>query len=199
MLIRLANLALFMKKTLSLVAFVLLLCSVSNAQKPITGFFDIPFGSDSSYVKDAVKAMGGYTIDTLSQKDMLGFSGIAIGSRHVLFCFVKFVDNKAFEADFVFSDFEQIDALSYFDELAGDISVVYGGGLMSNNFGNYSNDKRIKRLLSGDAYGFTVWRSKNKNAIYLYFQIVNQSLQIILQYLDRDLWNLNAQRRRSKL
>ena len=187
-----------MKKALILLALFPLLV-FAQRKKSIDGFLDIPFGSDSVTVKNEIVKRGGIKIDSLSEKDMLSFSGLTLANRKTLFCVVKFVDNKAYEADLGFADFDQMNSLSYYDDLAEDIAAVYGAGQTSNNFGNSNNEKRIKRLIAGSAFGQTVWRTKNKNTIFLYFQSINGSLQIILQYQDHGLWNLNSSKRRSSL
>jgi hypothetical protein len=192
-----------MKKILLLLLFVIPLTTFSQSKKSIDGFLDIPFGSDSATVKNALIAKGGIRIDSVCKKDLLEFTGLTIGGRKALGCIVKFVDNKVYQADFVFNDFDQISdgnsPLVYYDNFATDITAVYGKGQMSNNFGDVSNTVRIRRLISGNASVQTIWESKNKNSLSLFFQSVNQSLLLTLEYQDSTLWDVNAAKRRSDL
>src|ERR1700744_3180662 len=153
---------------------------------------DIPFGSDSATVKNAMIAKGAVKIDSLSEKGISAFGGFSMSGRKVLYLFVHFVDNKAYEAYFLFNEFSDSDALTYYDRFSNDITAVYGKGDMTSDFGSTNNSYRIKQLELGNASCNTVWSSKNKNAIKLSFVPFNRSIQIFLDYQDTALWDLNA-------
>jgi len=188
-----------MKKIILLLLFAIPLSVFSQSKKSIDGFLDIPFGSDSATVKKAIEAKGGVKIDSFYKKDMLGYTGFVFSGRKVLGCLIKFVDNKAYEADFTFADFSEDNALSYYDDFSSDITAVYGKGDFTNNFNDSNKPMRIRRLKSGSEFCKTWWLSKNKNAILLEFHPVDQSLQVLLQYQDTELWSIYAAKRRSEL
>ncbi|MEO6852110.1 MAG: hypothetical protein ABI203_05180 [Mucilaginibacter sp.] len=186
-------------KLLFFILFLIPLSGFSQSKKSIDSFLDIPFGSDSATVKAALIARGAIKNDTISKKDYLAFTGLSMSTRKVLVLGVKFVDNKVYEADFMFFDFAEADALTYYDIFSSDVASVYGKGEMSNNFGNENNSIRIRKLKSGNSTCSTVWESKNKNTISLFFWPINNSLFITLQYQSSTLGHLNDSKRRSDL
>ncbi|MFI5162934.1 MAG: hypothetical protein ACHQHN_16755 [Sphingobacteriales bacterium] len=187
-----------MKKILFIVIlFLAPFYSFSQNKKSIDSFIDIPFGSDSATVKAMIAAKNGVKNDAISRKDYIIFTGLSIGGHRTAMLGVKFVNNKAYEAGFMFSDFKEDDILTYYDTFCTDITAVYGKGTMTNNFGNSNNMLRILKLKSGNATCSTVWESKNKNTISLTFRPIDQSLYVLLLYQDGVLWDLNAAERRS--
>jgi hypothetical protein len=189
------------KKALTIIFFLLPLFTFAQSKKSIDGFLDIPFGSDSATVKAAIIANGGVRIDSLSNKKDMAFAGLTVSNRKVNICIVSFVNNKAFEADFYFTDFKDSQSLDYYDGFSADISAVYGKGKMTSDFGNLSNSQRIRRIRLGNASCSTLWKSKNKNTILLALapMLQNKAIQIQLQYQNTDLMNLYLSKKRSDL
>ena len=187
-------------KFLFFTLFLLPFLGFSQSKKSIDGFLDIPFGSDSATVKSAIFAKGGIKNDTASHQDYLTFMNVPINGKKAIVLNVRFVDNKVYQADFIFADFDDIDALNYYDNFSNDITAVYDKGKMTNNFGNSNNSARIKRLKSGNASCSTYWQSKNKNTVSLFFEsLEGQKLEVYLQYQSSALWDLNAAKKRSDL
>jgi len=188
-----------MKKLLLLLIITMPLIAFSQGKKSIDGFLDIPFGSDSITVKNAIAAKGGKQIDSLSRKDSPVFAGFTVSGREVG-CVIKFVDNKAYEADFIFVVSPEDEVLDFYDNLRNDINAVYGKGILTNNFRDSENNRtRIRMLKSGNQFCTTLWRSKNKNAASLEFQSTVHSLNVMLVYQDAALFSLVQSRRRSDL
>lgn len=187
-----------MKKLLLLFILILPLTAFSQ-KKSIDGFLDIPFGSDSATVKSVLISKGATRVNALCTKDELVYFDFEFSGRKVFACAVKFVDDRAYEADLIFSDFADKQLLDYYDDLAADITAVYGKGTLTNNFGKMDNPQRIRGIKSGSASCQTLWQSKNGNAVQLKMIYSKPNLQIALQYQDSALWNLVAAKRRSDL
>jgi hypothetical protein len=193
------NFNLYMKKLILLLLFILPLGAFSQSKKSIDGFLDIPFGSDSATVKSVLTSKGATRVNALCTKDELVYFDFEFSGRKVFACAVKFVDDRAYEADLIFSDFAEKQLLDYYDNFAADITAVYGKGTLTNNFGNMDNPQRIRGIKSGSASCQTLWRSKNGNAVQLKMIYSKPNLQIALQYQDSALWSLVAAKRRSDL
>jgi hypothetical protein len=189
-----------MVKNLLLTIFCLIPLLAFSQKKSIDGFLDIPFGSDSATVKTALTAKGGIKNDTFSHKDFLVFNGLTLSGRKVFVLKVSFVDNKAYQADFIFNDYSESDVLQYYVNLSTDIEAVYGKGDITYDFGDSNNTTRIRRLKSGNASCKTIWQTKNKNTILLTFLPVdNTLLDIELLYRSSSLWDIYAAKKRSDL
>lgn len=186
-----------MKRILFLCIF-LFPCLAFAQKKSIDGFMDIPFGSDSLTVKAAVLEKGGRQIDSLSKKGELVFTNLSLGQRPVSYLSVYFVNNKAYDAFFHFTDTGD-NILSYYDDLATDITATYGRPAEIANASGYSNTEKIAKLLFGNIEVKTIWQAKNKNAILLHIVPENNSLIIELRYQNSALWDLAAAKRRSDL
>jgi hypothetical protein len=179
-----------MKKALLLFIFIIPLTVFSQSKISIDGFLNMPFGSDSATVKKVLLSKGATENYSLTEKDILVFKNFIFNDRIVFACLVKFVNNKAFEADFLFSDFTESGALSYYDSLSSDIAAVYGNGEFTSNFReSESSSTRIRRLKSGEDVCKTLWQSENNNVIALEFQNTDYTLSIKLIYQDEALLN----------
>lgn len=188
-----------MKRNLFLLLFLLPCLAFAQSKKSIDGFMDIPFGSDSATVKATVLAKGGTQIDTLSKKDMLAFSGFSVSGRPVFVASIFFINNKACDAFFAFTDADD-DILSYYDSLVSDIKVIYGKPKEVDDVPGLINTAKIRKIKSGNIVIRTMWQSKNKNTIDVQIIPANdQSLNVILEYRNDDLWNEAAAKRRSDL
>jgi len=166
-----------MKKALLLFILIIPVAALSQTTKPIDGFMTVPFGSDSALVKKAFLSKGAKEDYSVTTKDFIGFKDFIFSDRKVSLCIVKFFNNKAYEADFIFRDFDQDNALSYYDDLAGDISAVYGQGELTNNFGkSETNSYRIIHLQEGDETAKTLWMSDNSHGLTLEFLRLDNSL-----------------------
>jgi hypothetical protein len=188
-----------MKKYVFILILFLLPCFLlAQGKKSIDGFMDIPFGSDSATVKAAVLTKGGIKNDTLTEKDMLGFSNFALSQRPVRYFFVKFVDNKAFDADFYFLRSDDL-VLSLYNNLVTDITSIYGKPAQIKNFNELSNTSKLRKIRSGNIKIETIWQSKNKNTISIEIKSEDPVLIVILSYQDSDLFDLYNAKRRSDL
>ncbi len=179
-----------MKKTLLLFILLIPLTLFAQSKKSIDGFLEIPFGSDSATVKNVFLSKGATEDYPSNKKDIIVFRNFIFSDRYVFSCVIKFVDNKVFEAVFLFSDFAEKDILGYYDNISADITSIYGIGQVNNNFrSSENNSTRIGRLISEREFCKTIWQSKNNNAMTLDFESVDNSLIIRLVYEDDDLIN----------
>lgn len=188
-----------MKKLLLLFILILPL-TVFSQKKSIDGFLDIPFGSDSVTVIKTLLSKGSKKVGSLSNEGVMKFTGFEFSDRKAFECEVRFVDNKAYQLNLSFTDFDEKDVLYYYDNFSNDITSVYGNGILADNFGDENDLTKIRRLKLGSNFVHTTWQAKNKNTVRI--QIVTddqQSLLIMLEYQDNDLWMVNAAKRRADL
>jgi hypothetical protein len=188
-----------MKKIFLLLLLIGPLGAFSQSKKSIEGFLNMPFGCTPVLVKMGFLERGSKQIDSLSNKDIMMFSGFDFSGRNALACAVKFVDSKSCEYDVYFTDFVESDILKYYDDLSADLTAVYGKGELQDSFGDSNNPARIRRLKSGSASCITIWQSKNKNTVAIEIHPDNGLLEIILRYESADLWTLKVSKRRSDL
>jgi len=186
-----------MKNILSLL-ILLLPCFAFAQKKSIDGFMDIPFGSDSATIKNAVFTKGGKQIDSLSRKDNLAFLNFSLGQRHVMTFFVTLLDNKAFDASFYFVESDEL-TVAFYNNLVEDITAVYGKPSKTDNFNQFNNATKIRKVRSGNIVIKTVWQSKNKNTITVQIKSADQIVMTNLEYQDSALWDQYDARRRSDL
>jgi hypothetical protein len=185
-------------KKIVFVLIILFPCLAFAQKKSIDSFMDIPFGSDSATVIAAVVAKSGIRVDSLCKKNKLVFTKLSLGQRPVSYLSVYFVNNKAYDAFFHFTDTGDT-ILSYYDDLATDITGIYGKAAEVANAPGYSNTEKIAKLLFGNIEVKTIWQAKNKNAILLHIVPEHNSLIIELRYESSALWDLAAAKRRSDL
>jgi len=136
--------------------------------------------------------------DTLSKKDILVFSNFSLSNRSVSSLKVYFVNNKAFDALFYFS-YDDADIFSNCDNLVTDLTAIYGKPDSYNTGGQMSNTAKIRKIRAGNVNVNFAWISKNKNAISVNIELVNQMLTVCLRYEDGPLYDLDAAKRRSDL
>jgi hypothetical protein len=187
------------KYHLILILFLLPCLAFTQTKKSIDSFMDIPLGSDSVTVKAAILAKGGAQNIALSKKDLLVFDNFSLSRRPVRELVVKFVNNKAFDAFFYFlySDTEILDS---YDNLVSDIAAVYGKPAAADNYTQFSKSAvRIRKIRAQDIIMQTVWLSKNKNAISVKIQPIDQFLMLMLTYEDGTLFAVDAAKKRSDL
>jgi len=122
-----------MKKTLFItLLFLIPFLGFSQTTKPIDGFLGIKFGSTKAAVIAAIKARGG-RINKASKNDYLAFDNVHLGHRETDMFLIRFVDNKAYEADFVFKPADENHAIQYYDRLISDLDDIYGVGNSTKN------------------------------------------------------------------
>lgn len=187
-----------MKKVLLLFMIIIPLAVLSQSKKPINGFLNVPFGSDSVAVKSALLSKGATQDYSLTEKDYIVFKDFILSDRKVFLCIIKLWNNKVYEANFFFNDFTGENLLSYYDSLSADINAVYGNGELINNFRpSETNSDRVYRLRLGQEVCKTLWQSENSTAIALEFRRLEDKLYIALTYQDEALLNASHPQKKS--
>ena len=116
------------KKTLLIALLLAPFLGISQAKKPIEGFLGLKFGSNKAVILAAMKAKGAVLDKTNSDADNLFFSNTKLGQRLADIFIVKFVNNKAFEAYYIFKPEAEGKILLEYNALVADMTRVYGDG-----------------------------------------------------------------------
>ena len=178
-----------MKKTLLIALLLIPFLGISQTKKPIDGFLGIKFGSTKATVMTALKAKGGILNAKQSTSDVIVYKNIKLGHRDAGAFIVKFINNKAFEADFIFDPGLEAKTIEYYYELVNDINEIYGAGDVQKKFQEPYNDDvddgfKITGIKNGKIDYSTLWKSSNKNAIGA---SITAELTVELVYQDNDL------------
>jgi hypothetical protein len=190
-----------MKKTLLITLLLVPFLGISQTIKPIDGFLGIKFGSSRMAVISALNAKGGILDKSQSTPILLAYKNIKLGHRTAGAFVVKFIDNKAFEADFIFDPGLDAKTLEYYKQLVNDINENYGTGLERKKFQEPYNDEdddglKIDAIKDGKAEFETYWRSlPTKNTI---MASIDVALTVILTYQDAELIGQAISRQKAK-
>jgi hypothetical protein len=153
-----------MKKTL-LIGLLLTLYLRSAAQtKQIDGFLGIKFGSGKDQVLAAMKLRGSILDIKESSNNIQQYKNVKLATRQVDLFYVRFVDNKAFEADLLFLAPLEAQTIEFYDKIVEDISNVYGTGQAFKTF-KYP-------YTEGDGYELTAIKTGNAD-FHTYWQLNN--------------------------
>lgn len=164
-----------MKKILLITLLLIPFIGFSQTLKPIDGFLGIKFGSSKADVIETMKLKGA-TIDSDNPKnEIVTFNNVSLGHRQTVTFFVRFVNNKAFEADYFFDPGLEAKTIEYYNELISDLTDVYGKGQSFKNFKDPYKDGdgyETTAISSGNADYVTFWEdaNNNKNSISLKIQ-----------------------------
>lgn len=175
-----------MKKTL-LIAFLLIpLIGFTQTTKPIDGFLGIKFGTSKAAVIETMKSKGAAIDSDDPSNETVTFKNVSLGHRQTVTFFVRFVNNKAFEADYFFDPGLEAKTIEYYNDLLSDLTDVYGKGESFKNFKEPYKDGdgyETTAIASGKADYVTFWEdaANNKNSISLKIQ---PNLHVKLVYQD---------------
>jgi hypothetical protein len=190
------------KKTLFIALLLIPFFGVSQTTKPIDGFLGIKFGSTRVAVITALNAKGGILDKKETTPDLVVYKNIKLGHREAGIFLVKFIDNKAFEADFIFDPGLDAKTIEYYLALVNDINENYGTGDMQKKFQEPYNDQdddgiKINAMKDGKAVYATYWQSASNNTIKA---SIETSLAVMLTYQDGDLTDqaINKQKAKEK-
>lgn len=190
-----------MKKTLLIALLLIPFLGISQTTKPVDGFLGIKFGSSRAEVAAALNAKGGIINKAQSTPNLLSYKNIKLGHRNAAVFLVKFFNNKAFEADFLFDAEMDAKTLEYYKELVSDINENYGKGQENNKYQepyNAEDDDGIKinAIQNGKAEFETVWESSpTKNTIST---SISTELTVVLTYQDSNLADQAINNQKSK-
>jgi hypothetical protein len=189
-----------MKKTLLIALLLIPFIGFSQTTKSIDSFLGIKFGSSKATVTAALKARGG-KIDKASNANNLAFDNIKFGHRLTDFIVIRFVNDKAFEADLTFKPEDDNHVIEYYDSLVSDISDVYGKGDVTKKFSSGFADgdgHEIGALLIGAAEYNTIWTDAKNNAIDATIVKDENDLEVQLTYQDDALTALAVAQQKAK-
>jgi hypothetical protein len=189
-----------MNKYLLVALLLIPFTGISQSKKSIDGFLGIKFGSSRASVIIALKAKGGILSLKESSADWVYFKNLKLGHRAAGAFIVKFIDNKAYEGDFLFDPGADAHTLEYYFSLVNDINESYGTGDLRKNFKDPYNDKdeddiKISAIKNGNAEYVTYWQSENKNTIAA---SIDEGLAVLLTYQDETLTGEAVKRQKTK-
>lgn len=190
-----------MIKTLLIALILIPTYGISQTKKPIDGFLGIPFGSSRASVIAALNAKGGILDRKESKPDFIVYRGIKLGHREARLFVIKLVNDKAFQADFIFDPILDARAIEYYYSLVNDITEIYGNGESNKKFKEPYSDSdddgiKISAIKSGNADYTTIWVSpSNNNAISIQ---IDETLTVTLTYQDSKLIEEAIKQRKEK-
>jgi hypothetical protein len=186
-----------MKKTLLIVFLLIPFFGFSQTTKPIDGFLGIKFGSSKAIVLAAIKAKGGVVDKANSNLTQIAFNNVKLGHRLTSGFLVRFVNDKACNALFVFSTTPEDKTIDYYNDLLNDINDIYGSGESTKTFRTPFKDGdgyEITAIKEGDADYVTNWNS-GKNSIQM---SINTDLMVKLTYFDGVLTDMRDAQKKAK-
>ncbi len=175
-----------MKKTLLIALLLIPFLGISQTKKPIDGFLGIKFGSSKASVLAAMKAKGATLDKENSGADNLDFNNVKLGHRITVDFDIRFTDNKAYSAVFIFKAEDDPHTVGYYNLLVNDINDTYGDGKSTKEFKSpYKNGDGNEELAIEGGYAdiFTDWESNNCSIQ----ASVSNKFEILLLYQDDKL------------
>lgn len=116
-----------MKKTLLITLLLIPVFSFSQITKiPVDGFSGIKFGSSKEEVKTAILAMGGVFHPEFKHANAQNFSNVKFGDRVANMVFIRFLNNKAYEAMLIFSPTDLKTGIDDYNNMVEYITGIYG-------------------------------------------------------------------------
>lgn len=191
-----------MKKTLLIALLLIPFWGISQTTKEVEGFLGIKFGSSAAEVQSALNAKGGILDKKNTDADLMTYKNIKLGHRDAGLFVIKFINNKAFEADFIFDPGLDAKTLDYYYSLVDDINDNYGKGQSTATFKSPYSDKdpdneKILAIKNAEGDYSSFWQSSNKNTISI---TITDDLAVILKYQDSVLVQeaINSQKAKEK-
>ncbi len=185
-------------KNLLIIAFLLMpFPGISQTTtKPIDSFLSLNFGSPKVTILNYVKENGGTYEAFVSKANLTICYNVMYGTHMSKLFGVKYFNNKAYLATFVFKADEDNSVLNYYSELIKEISAQYDNGVSVKKFKSpykEGDGLEISAIQKGYADYQTVWTDQNKNSITL--TINSDDLSISLQFLDNKISRLAGKKR----
>jgi hypothetical protein len=185
-----------MKKILLLALLLIPFFGFSQTTKPIEGFMGIKFGSSKAEVIAAMQAKG-LTQSQIDKPDILIFNNPVLGTKTASAMSVLFVNDKAFEANILFTPDADDHAIIFYNNLVDDINSVYGKGEDHKDFrGSFKEGDgyELTAIQGGDADYYTTWRS-GTNRIKVKISV---KLTTVLIYVDNTLSDENDAQKKAQ-
>jgi len=179
-----------MKKILLITLLLIPFLGFSQTTKPIDGFLGIKFGSSKAVVLAVMKAKGAVLNEKIGNANNLAFNRVKLGLKDAALL-VRFVNNKAFEADYFFVPDVEAKIIETYDDLVTDVINKYGNGQATKQFNPpYAEDESDGDTLLGLSAGKinfqTDWSDDKKNSIEI---IITTDMNVKLIYQDGVLTN----------
>lgn len=118
----------------------------------------------------------------------LEFNNVTLGHRRAVDFAVRFLNNKAYEAVFLFKADDDPKTIEYYKALVADINEIYGKGKENRIFRTTFSDGdgyELTAIETGNADYFTNWRDNStKNLIQA---MIDSKLNVYLFYIDQSL------------
>lgn len=188
-----------MKKLLLITFLLIPFFGFSQTTKPIEGFLGIKFGSSKAEVTAAMKAKGAVLASSNDESgNLLVFDKVSLGHRETNLFGVRFIDDKAYQAVFMFKAEENPKTIEYYNALISDLNEIYGAGKSTRKYrGTYQDGDgyELTAIETGNADYYTTWVSDNKNLIELN---IDSKLNVTLFYEDGPLLDLARERAKAK-
>jgi hypothetical protein len=189
-----------MKKTLLITMLLIPILGISQTTKPIEGFLGIKFGTGMAAVNAAVIAKGGVIDKANSTRESVIFRNVKLGHREAASFIVRFVNDKAYEADFLFLPGQDARTIEYYNELVNDINEIYGKGEPEITFKSPYSEKdnetnKIVAIRNAMAEYKTYWESPNDNSI---LATISEDLGVELTYQNDKLFNEAQAKQKAK-
>ncbi len=159
-----------MRKVFFIILFFIPFLTFSQTRKPITGFLGVPFGSSVEKVKTEFANKGAHFAKDSSSADYLLFTNINWQNKKNLYLFIKFVDDKAFEAALIFYNDIGGKAIENYNNVVKLVNEVYGAGQSTKKFTSpyYENDgKEAQSIAEGKADYYTFWTDATNNGVLI--------------------------------
>jgi len=176
-----------MKKILLITFLLIPFVGFTQTIKPIDGFLGIKFGSSKLAAITSIKARGGVVIS--NKKDELLVNNVKLGKRSVETLIIRFVNNKAYQANFWFRPDVSGHAMDMYNEIVDDFAGVYGSGEVTKKYTDpYSANGDASELelglLSGKIDYHTDFTDNNNNYIEVEISPIDSDLEIGVSYVS---------------
>lgn len=190
-----------MKRALLIILLLIPFFGISQTKKPIEGFLGIKFGSSKAAVIAAIKAKGGSMYPEGDEKKIILFRNVTLGTRETRVLFVKFIDNKAYEAIFILVPKLEPKTIEFYNDVVSDINDVYGPGKAYKDFKSpyFEGDgHEISAISGGYADYETQWRSDLSDTSNSMEVSIGSDLSISVRYQDGALIDEAVKRQKEK-
>ena len=175
-----------MKKTLLIALLLLPFWGFTQTKKPITSFLGIKFGSSRAQILAAMQAKGYAPNKKYSNAENLAYNNVRLGHRPCAFV-VKFVNNKAFEADYISITDPQAKCIHDYNEIVDQITGIYGEGQVTKNYSSpytEGDDNTLTGLSDGKIDLHTLWIDSDNNTIQI---SIDSNLDVNIVYQNGKL------------
>jgi len=127
----------------------------------------------------------------------VSFKNITLGTRRAALLTVKFIDNKAFEADFLFNPPSKTQAIKYYNKLNSELTGIYGQSQpfrITNGAYQKGHISEWSAIKLGQVEYSSYWTDMLAEDANLLKTSITRSLSVELTYQDGKLLKLDIKR-----